>query len=104
MFCVFREKGRVLSARMGRSNWSWRSSCRTRRLQRLRAFFLCFQRWKELISCDGRHNISAYRITKDGLSLQDNDDDGENAAGSRLAHLLTLLVRSICRGSSGRAS
>lgn len=26
--------------------------------------------------------------------LQDNDDDGENLAGSRMAHLLMLLVRS----------
>lgn len=54
---------------------------------------------RKLISRDDRHNISAFRLTTNGLSLQDNDDDGENAAGSRLAHLLTLLVRPAPRGS-----
>jgi len=50
-----------------------------------------------LISTDKKvakatHNITAYRIhTPDGLSYQDNDDDGETAAGSRLAHLLELV-------------
>ncbi|ORY80678.1 ribosomal protein S5 domain 2-type protein [Leucosporidium creatinivorum] len=38
------------------------------------------------------HNISAFRFTTpSGTSHQDNDDDGESAAGSRLAHLLSLL-------------
>ncbi|KAM0792699.1 hypothetical protein ACM66B_002479 [Microbotryomycetes sp. NB124-2] len=37
------------------------------------------------------HNISAFRFTtRDGISHADNDDDGESAAGGRLAHLLTL--------------
>lgn len=40
-----------------------------------------------------RHNISAYQFTTaSGTRHADNDDDGETAAGSRLAHLLTLLV------------
>lgn len=29
-------------------------------------------------------------------SLVDNDDDGETAAGGRLAHLLQILVSSLC--------
>ncbi|KAJ2611939.1 hypothetical protein EV177_003239, partial [Coemansia sp. RSA 1804] len=38
------------------------------------------------------HNISAYRIRLDSGSIsQDNDDDGETAAGKRLGHLLQLL-------------
>ncbi|CAJ0766198.1 3052_t:CDS:10 [Entrophospora sp. SA101] len=38
------------------------------------------------------HNIMAYRILLDnGAILQDNDDDGETAAGSRLLHLLQML-------------
>ncbi|KAI8370658.1 ribosomal protein S5 domain 2-type protein [Radiomyces spectabilis] len=38
------------------------------------------------------HNIMAYRIAlPDGGILQDNDDDGEAAAGGRLAHLLQIL-------------
>ena len=40
------------------------------------------------------HNIMAYRIAAPppaGRVLQDNDDDGETAAGSRLAHLLDVL-------------
>ncbi|KAF0408188.1 UPF0029-domain-containing protein [Gigaspora margarita] len=38
------------------------------------------------------HNIMAYRIVQDnGVILQDNDDDGETAAGSRLLHLLQIL-------------
>ncbi|PWW71823.1 UPF0029-domain-containing protein [Tuber magnatum] len=39
------------------------------------------------------HNISAYRI-KDpdkNVTFQDNDDDGEAAAGGRLAHLLQVM-------------
>ncbi|CAG8762281.1 8862_t:CDS:2 [Cetraspora pellucida] len=38
------------------------------------------------------HNIMAYRIVQEnGVILQDNDDDGETAAGSRLLHLLQIL-------------
>ncbi|KAI8992592.1 ribosomal protein S5 domain 2-type protein [Pilobolus umbonatus] len=38
------------------------------------------------------HNILAYRIVMaDGKILQDNDDDGETAAGSRLLHLMQIL-------------
>ncbi|GAA6061762.1 hypothetical protein JCM10212_000742 [Sporobolomyces blumeae] len=38
------------------------------------------------------HNISAYQfVSGDGIRHSDNDDDGETAAGSRLAHLLELL-------------
>ncbi|KAJ2799449.1 hypothetical protein H4R20_004434 [Coemansia guatemalensis] len=38
------------------------------------------------------HNILAYRIRLDSESIsQDNDDDGETAAGKRLGHLLQLL-------------
>ncbi|KAG1448666.1 hypothetical protein G6F56_008879 [Rhizopus delemar] len=38
------------------------------------------------------HNIMAYRImTPDGKLFQDNDDDGETAAGSRLLHLMQIL-------------
>ena len=38
------------------------------------------------------HNISAFRIVKEnGIIVQDNDDDGETAAGSRLAHLLSVM-------------
>ncbi|KAG1454923.1 hypothetical protein G6F55_007351 [Rhizopus delemar] len=38
------------------------------------------------------HNILAYRITMpDGKVLQDNDDDGETAAGGRLLHLMQIL-------------
>ena len=37
------------------------------------------------------HNISAYRIKEDnGVIRQDSNDDGEDAAGSRLLHLLQL--------------
>ncbi|KAF3920168.1 hypothetical protein AA313_de0204295 [Arthrobotrys entomopaga] len=51
----------------------------------------------KLISTDRKvskatHNITAYRIrTAEGLIYQDNDDDGETAAGSRLGHLLELI-------------
>ncbi len=34
------------------------------------------------------HNILAYTVTVDGVAHRDCDDDGETAAGSRLAHLL----------------
>ncbi|KAG8297253.1 hypothetical protein J6590_038857 [Homalodisca vitripennis] len=40
------------------------------------------------------HNIYAYRVLKDGLPgcmVQDCEDDGENAAGSRLLHLLQVV-------------
>ncbi|RIA89023.1 ribosomal protein S5 domain 2-type protein [Glomus cerebriforme] len=41
------------------------------------------------------HNIMAYRIVQkneeNDIILQDNDDDGETAAGSRLLHLLQLV-------------
>ncbi|KAJ1995750.1 hypothetical protein GGI25_000728 [Coemansia spiralis] len=38
------------------------------------------------------HNIMAYRIRMENGSIsQDNDDDGETAAGKRLGHLLQLL-------------
>lgn len=37
------------------------------------------------------HNIQAWRIRRpDGLLVQDCDDDGESAAGSRLLHLLNI--------------
>ncbi|KAK6498809.1 eIF2 kinase Gcn2p negative regulator [Arthrobotrys musiformis] len=51
----------------------------------------------ELISTDrniarATHNITAFRIrTPEGIIYQDNDDDGETAAGSRLGHLLDLI-------------
>ncbi|KAK6352458.1 eIF2 kinase Gcn2p negative regulator [Orbilia blumenaviensis] len=51
----------------------------------------------ELISTDRKvakatHNITAFRIrTSEGIIYQDNDDDGETAAGSRLGHLLDLI-------------
>lgn len=37
------------------------------------------------------HNISAYRISGPSVVIQDCDDDGETAAGSRLLHLLVIL-------------
>ncbi|KAH8922941.1 UPF0029-domain-containing protein [Atractiella rhizophila] len=38
------------------------------------------------------HNILAWRCrTPDGVLHQDNDEDGETAAGGRLAHLLQIL-------------
>lgn len=38
------------------------------------------------------HNISAYRIVgKGGRVVQDNDDDGETAAGGRLGWLLEMM-------------
>jgi len=40
------------------------------------------------------HNIRAYRFTDaaSGSRVADNDDDGEDAAGGRLAHLLELMA------------
>jgi len=35
--------------------------------------------------------INAWRCKVDGVMHQDNDDDGETAAGGRLAHLLQIL-------------
>lgn len=35
--------------------------------------------------------INAWRCQVGGVLYQDNDDDGETAAGSRLAHLLSIL-------------
>lgn len=58
------------------------------------------KRWvEELIRSDKRlmratHNMYAYRISpQPGSSVmyQDNDDDGETAAGARLAHLLSIM-------------
>eukprot|EP01029_Cantina_marsupialis_P019953 TRINITY_DN4648_c0_g1_i1.p1 TRINITY_DN4648_c0_g1~~TRINITY_DN4648_c0_g1_i1.p1 ORF type:complete len:302 (+),score=66.93 TRINITY_DN4648_c0_g1_i1:64-969(+) len=38
------------------------------------------------------HNMVAYRYrTPSGSLVQDNDDDGENAAGGRMAHLLDIM-------------
>lgn len=38
------------------------------------------------------HNIMAYRFSdKNGRVVQDNDEDGETAAGGRLAHLLEIV-------------
>ncbi|KAK0491501.1 ribosomal protein S5 domain 2-type protein [Armillaria novae-zelandiae] len=37
--------------------------------------------------------INAWRCEVGGLLHQDNDDDGETAAGGRLSHLLQILVR-----------
>ncbi|KAF2172716.1 hypothetical protein M409DRAFT_62439 [Zasmidium cellare ATCC 36951] len=38
------------------------------------------------------HNITAWRIRRDdGVQYQDCDDDGEDAAGGRLLHLLELM-------------
>ncbi|KAF9182073.1 hypothetical protein BGZ51_004982 [Haplosporangium sp. Z 767] len=38
------------------------------------------------------HNIMAYRVENpNGSIAQDNDDDGETAAGSRLLHLMSIL-------------
>ena len=46
---------------------------------------------KKLASCT--HNMMAYRICEcdGGNLLQDYDDDGEAAAGSRLLHLLQVV-------------
>ncbi|ORY91266.1 ribosomal protein S5 domain 2-type protein [Syncephalastrum racemosum] len=43
------------------------------------------------------HNIMAYRIVMpDGRMLQDNDDDGETAAGGRLLHMMQITdVRNV---------
>lgn len=35
---------------------------------------------------------AAYRIRReDGVTVQDNDDDGEAAAGARIAHLMRVM-------------
>ena len=38
------------------------------------------------------HNMYAYRIydQQRDIGFQDNDDDGENAAGSRMLHLVSI--------------
>jgi hypothetical protein len=53
------------------------------------------------------HNIVAWRLIENGVLMQgipeynhsdvvpDNDDDGEDAAGGRIAHLLEMTVRSL---------
>lgn len=33
-----------------------------------------------------------FRFLKDGVQIQDCDDDGESAAGSRLLHLLQVKI------------
>ena len=40
--------------------------------------------------CSATHNMYAYRIYDEerGVWIQDNDDDGESAAGSRMLHLV----------------
>nr|XP_032522015.1 protein IMPACT-like [Danaus plexippus plexippus] len=37
------------------------------------------------------HNMYAYRIVTDKLTLQDCDDDGESHAGGRMLHLMNIL-------------
>ncbi|RPB12566.1 UPF0029-domain-containing protein [Morchella conica CCBAS932] len=38
------------------------------------------------------HNMTAYRIQREnGVTFQDNDDDGETAAGGRMGHLLQVM-------------
>jgi hypothetical protein len=39
--------------------------------------------------------INAWRCQVGTLLHQDNDDDGETAAGGRLAHLLQILVSAL---------
>ena len=58
------------------------------------------------------HNIVAWRLVENGVLMQgipgcrhsdlllDNDDDGEDAAGARIAHLLEIMVRSLSRKQS----
>lgn len=47
--------------------------------------------------------IRAWRVEVNGILHQDNDDDGETAAGGRLAHLLQILVRPfVARSFSNR--
>ncbi|KAL7510533.1 hypothetical protein ACHAXN_007435 [Cyclotella atomus] len=36
------------------------------------------------------HNMFAYRFTKDGILVSDNDDDGEKGSGAKIASLLQL--------------
>lgn len=36
--------------------------------------------------------VEAYRICREnGVTMQDNDDDGEAAAGGRIAHLMQVM-------------
>ena len=49
------------------------------------------------------HNMVAYRITVSGKgTMQDFDDDGESAAGSRMLHLLQVFVTSCLASESVR--
>lgn len=45
---------------------------------------------KALVIRRATHNMYAYRIYDEerGVWIQDNDDDGESAAGSRMLHLV----------------
>lgn len=48
--------------------------------------------WSDKRIRSATHNITAWRIRGEGAaSYQDNDDDGEDAAGGRLLHLLQLM-------------
>ncbi|EGX94954.1 impact family protein [Cordyceps militaris CM01] len=40
---------------------------------------------------DATHNMTAWRVRGAGVSYQDCDDDGEDAAGGRLLHLMQLM-------------
>lgn len=46
--------------------------------------------WCYSFDCRATHNMYAYRIYDEqrGVWIQDNDDDGESAAGSRMLHLV----------------
>lgn len=48
------------------------------------------------VMCSATHNMYAYRIydEKRGVWIQDNDDDGESAAGSRMLHLVRTALMS----------
>ena len=50
------------------------------------------------------HNIVAYRIHDAGrhIFVQDCDDDGESAAGSRLLHLLQVLKQGVPQSKSSK--
>ena len=52
--------------------------------------------FREIVISDKRiatatHNIFAYRFIKDNISYHDFDDDGETAAGGRLAEMMRLM-------------
>ena len=48
------------------------------------------------------HNMLAYRFSDatSGRVVQDYDDDGETAAGSRMLHLLQVLLSHACKASA----